>query len=104
MFHQYWFSHQLGLGWMLIFVFQMLMIATGALCIVRERVRGRQLPLIAAISTSAAAVPLGGYQFFRHWALGFDVLLVSIEIGFAFGALSSILWLVTLFIRMHYSK
>jgi len=111
-FQNLWFDREFGgypnayQGWMWLFMFQLLAVASGFLSIVREKVRGHPLPLISAISTSAVTLILGYHQLIRHSTSGrgFSSFSVNIDTGFLLAPFSVVLWLISLMIYVRSSK
>jgi len=110
-FQEYWFSEEffgfpnVYRAWMLVFLFQILAAATGAISIFKEKVKGHLFPLICTLASSAIAVSLGYYQLLQHSASGrgFSSHTVGFDIGFYLALGSVVFCLISLFIQIHSS-
>ena len=104
-FKEYWFSREFGYlnvfqGWILVFLFQILAVATGAISVVKEKVKGKPLALICTITCSTLSLILCYFQLLRQSApgRGINYLSVNFDIGFCIALISVILWIVPLWI------
>lgn len=111
-FQEYWFISSLytspeGVfqGWLFIFAFQILGIIAGAINIVKEKVKGKPLPMICTITCSILSLVLCCFQLLRQLApgRGYLWLSASFDIGFRLAVISVVLWLASLLIcRLRY--
>lgn len=106
-FQEYWFASPryvfpsgLFHTWLFVFVFQMLAVVTGATSIVKEKVKGKLLPLICTVIFATLSLILCYFQLLRQSApgRGFSSLSISFDIGFFLALISAILWTVPLWI------
>ncbi len=103
-FQEYWFVSPLYAspervfqGWLFVFVFQILGVIAGATSVVKEKVRGKPLPLICAITCSILTLVVCFFQLVRQSApgRGHAWTSISFDIGFFLALISVILWLVS---------
>lgn len=106
-FQEYWFASPryvfpsgLFHTWLGVFVFQILGVITGATSIIKEKVKGKPLPLICTITCSTLSLILCYFQLLNQSApgRGFSSLSINFEIGFSLALISVILWTVPLWI------
>jgi len=112
-FHEYWFvssEHYSGMlqGWLLIFIFQILTIASGVLSIVKLKVRDRPVPLFCTIFCSLFTLIICYLQWIRQLPpagrmlpliMGYlGKVSVNFTTGFFIALVSFTLWLVSLLI------
>ncbi len=106
-FHEYWqpspeYAYPLNiyLGWFFVFAFQMGGIAAGAIGLVKEKVRGRYLPMVLTTAFLVLSLILGGFQLFWQMEAGRSYLghmsAPTLDVGFFLAMISTILWTVPL--------
>jgi len=92
-FQEYWFvseSSDIYHGWFLVFVFQILGIITGAISIVKERVKNKPLPI--TLTMVCLILPLVLLFFQSQLLIHSFLSYVHTAIGFSLALVSVILW------------
>jgi hypothetical protein len=104
-FQEYWlpaveYAYPLNIyhGWFFVFAFQMGGIVAGATSLVKEKVRGRSLPMILTTAFLVLSLILCGLQLFRQMEAGRSYLgymsAPTFDIGFVLAIISTILWTI----------
>ena len=85
----------------------MITVATGAIGILKQKVKDKPLPLIVSTICSIVALVLGCFQWLRQLEWGGSMsndithFSVSFDIGFYLALISVILWLVSGWLHFH---
>jgi hypothetical protein len=105
MFQEFWFFREFGYpevfqGWILVFLFQILAVTAGAISTVKEKVKGKPLPLICTIACVTLSLLLCYFQFLKQSTLrgGYAYTSIYFDMGFFLALISGILWTVPLWI------
>lgn len=90
-------------GWVLVLAFQILTVISGAVSILKQKVRGKPIPLVCSTICSIATLIVGYFQSVRqfelvreHVVLGYIPSTLSFDIGLYLALISVILWIISL--------
>lgn len=114
-FLEYWFFPpfstylylDISRDWFLVFGFQMIVVVTGAVGLVKEKVNGKPLPLVYSTICSILTLILGYFQWVRQLELRRQIVnvfvasSVSFDMGYYLALISVILWLVSGWLHFH---
>jgi len=108
-FFEYWSPQTYGLyayvyqGWVLVLVFQILTVISGAVSILKQNVWGKPIPLVCSTICPITTLIVCYFQSVRqfelvreHVVLGYIPSTLSFDIGLYLALISVILWIISL--------